>query len=156
MPVPFPKPKRPARLSLFDSVSLAAGIVVGVAIFKVSPGVFKNVATPWHGIAAWVAGGALSLIGALCFAELAAAHPRSGGQYAYLSHTYGRWMGFMFGWAQLVPVITGTIGAMAFVFADYAVECFGMAPSYGPLLAAASIVRLTALTLLALVVIQAR
>ena len=146
------KQRRHSQLGLFDSVSLAAGIIVGVSIYKVSPSVFSNVTAAWHGLAAWLAGGALSLIGALCVAELAAAYPRSGGQYIYLNRAYGPWMGFLFGWAQLFPVITGTIGAMAYVFADYAVECLDISPIHGPMLAAEAVTALTALNLLGVVV----
>ena len=144
--------RRRPQLGLFDTISLAVGIVVGVAIFKVPAGVFRNVADPWHGLAAWLAGGALSFIGALCFAELAAAYPRSGGQYVFLSRAFGPWMGFLFGWAQLVAIITGTIGAMAYVFADYAVRFFSISPNYSAVLAVAAIVGLTAMNLLGVVV----
>lgn len=152
MPATGTPPHRRARLGLFDSVSLAIGIVVGASIFKVSPAVFNNVTSPWQGLAAWLAGGGLSLVGALCFAELAAAYPRSGGQYVYLSRAFGALMGFLFGWAQLAAIITGTIGAMAYVFADYAVAFLDASTEYGAQLAAAAIAMLTALNLLGVVV----
>jgi amino acid transporter len=83
--------------------------------------VFGNVQGPLAGLGVWALGGALSLLGALCYAELAAAWPRSGGDYVYLSRAYGPGLGFLFGWAQLVAILTGSIGAMAYVFADYGV-----------------------------------
>ena len=61
-------------------------------------------------------------------------------------------MGFLFGWAQLIAVITGTIGAMAYVFADYAVACFGISPGYSAVLAVVAIGGLTAMNLLGVVV----
>jgi amino acid transporter len=113
-----------APLSLWDGVSVVVGIVVGVSLFKVPATVFGNVETPLAGLGVWALGGVLSLIGALCYAELAAAWPRSGGDYVYLSRAYGPWLGFLFGWAQLVAILTGSIGAMAYVFADYAAGLF--------------------------------
>ena len=84
----------------------------------------------------WALGGALSFIGALCYAELVSTYPRSGGDYVFLSRAYGSWAGFLFGWAQLVVLLTGSIGMMAFVFGDYAVslwpslgEMFGKEPA---------------------------
>ena len=108
------------RLSLWDTISIIIGIVVGVSIFRAPPMVFANVSGPWAGLAAWGLGGLLSLIGALCFAELATAYPRSGGMYVYLSKAFGPWLGFLFGWTALTVIGAASIGAMAFVFADYA------------------------------------
>ena len=86
---------------------------------------FGNVASPLAGLGVWGLGGALSLVGALCYAELAATWAQSGGDYVYLSRAYGSWLGFLFGWAQLVAILTSSIGAMAYVFADYSVAFFG-------------------------------
>lgn len=113
------------QLSLWDTISIIVGIVVGVSIFKAPPMIFANVATPWQAFAAWTLGGLLALVGALCYAELATTYPRSGGDYVYLSRAFGRWAGFLFGWAHLTVVSTGSIGIMAYVFGDYAVELFG-------------------------------
>ena len=66
---------------------------------------------PPGALGAWLLGGALSLIGALCYAELASTYPRSGGDYVYLSRAFGPWCGFLFGWAQLAVILTGSIGA---------------------------------------------
>ena len=111
-----------ARLGVWDGVSIIVGIVVGVTIFKAPPLIFSNVSGPIQGLAAWGLGGLLSLIGALCYAELASTYPRAGGDYVYLTRAYGRLTGFLFGWAQLSVILTGSIGAMAYVFSDYAVE----------------------------------
>ena len=68
----------------------------------------------------WLLGGLLSLIGALCYAELATAYPKEGGDYVYLTRALGRPVGFLFAWCQLWIVRPGSIGAMAYVFAEYA------------------------------------
>ncbi len=111
----------PAELGLWDTVSIIVGIVVGVSIFRVPGIVFSNASNPWIGLGYWALGGGLSLVGALCYAELATTYPRSGGDYVYLSRAFGSCVGFLFGWGQLAAICTGSIGAMAFVFADYTV-----------------------------------
>ncbi len=111
-----------AQLGLWDAVSIIVGIVIGAGIYETPPMIFKNVSTAWMGLAVWGIGGLLSLVGALCYAELASTYPRSGGDYVYLSRAFGPWMGLLFGWAQLVVIRTGNVGMMAYVFADYAVR----------------------------------
>lgn len=109
-----------SMLSVWDGVSIIVGIVVGVSIFKSPPMVFSSVTGPWQMMGVWLAGGVLSFIGALCYAELTTAYPYSGGDYVYLTKAYGSFVGFLFGWAQLIAILTGSIGAMAYVFASYA------------------------------------
>ncbi len=111
---------RNSRLGIADAVSIIVGIVVGTSIFKTPEIVFSNVTGPWQALGLWLLGGALSLCGALCYAELATTYPRDGGDYEYLSRAYGRWVGFFFGWAQLTAILSGSIGVMAYAFADYA------------------------------------
>jgi amino acid transporter len=113
------------KLGVWDGISVVVGIVVGVSLFKVPAAVFGSVTTAWEGLGVWALGGLLSAVGALCYAELASSNPESGGDYVYLSKAYGRPVGFLFGWAQLAGILTGSIGAMAFVFAEYA-EVFGI------------------------------
>jgi amino acid transporter len=139
--------KLPLRLGLWDAVSIIIGIVVGVSIFRASPLVFKNVSGPWMGLGAWALGGALSLVGALCYAELATTYPRIGGDYVYLSRAFGRWVGFLFGWGQLAVLLTGSIGVMAYAFADYAVPLWDLDSSWTPWLAASAVTALTLLNL---------
>ena len=113
--------------------------------------VFANVHGPWLGLGCWLLGGVLALIGSLCYAELATTYPRMGGDYVYLTRAFGRWVGFLFGWAQLTVILTGSIGAMAYAFGDYAVELFGWAPSHSVWLAVGSVVVLTVLNLFGVV-----
>lgn len=111
-------------LGLFSVVSIIVGIVVGAGIYQTAPFIFKHVDTPITGMIVWGAAGVLSLIGALCYAELATAYPRDGGDIVYLTRAFGRWSGFLFGWVQLTVILTGSIGMMAFVFANYAIRLF--------------------------------
>jgi amino acid transporter len=110
-----------ASLGLWDTVSLIVGIIVGVGIFETPGEVFRKVDGPWTALGVWALGGILSLIGALCYAELASAYPRSGGEYIYLTRAYGPGVGFLFAWAQLAVIRTGAgIAALAFIVADAA------------------------------------
>jgi amino acid transporter len=118
-----PQPGR-ARLGLWDAISIILGIVIGASVFKVPWLIFANVSDAWAGLLVWVLGGALALVGALCYAELATTYPRSGGDYVYLTNAFGSWVGFLFGWAQLVVVFPASIAAMAYVFAESAIPFF--------------------------------
>src|SRR5262245_45616973 len=64
-----------ARLGLFDAVSIIVGIVIGSTIYKSPQIIMANVASPAWGLGAWALGGVLSLVGALCYAELASTYP---------------------------------------------------------------------------------
>lgn len=117
------------HLSLWDTVSIIIGIVIGAGIYETAPMVFSNVSSPAMALGVWVIGGALSLVGALCYAELASTYPRSGGDYVYLTRAYGSWAGFLFGWAQLAVIMTGSIGMMAYIFANYAAKLWNFGPA---------------------------
>lgn len=132
-------------LSVFDAVTIMVGIVVGIGIFKTPALVAANVGSEAAFLGVWVAGGVVTLIGALCYAELAAAHPHAGGEYHFLGRAYGRPMAVLFGWARGSVIQTGAIAAVAFVLGDYAQQIAPLGP-YGPAIyAALSIVALTAL-----------
>jgi amino acid transporter len=111
-------------LGLFDAISIIVGIVVGAGIYQTAPFILKHVDSPQTALLTWAAAGVLSLIGALCYAELATTYPRTGGDIVYLSRAFGKWTGFLFGWVQLTVILTGSIGMMAFVFANYAIRLF--------------------------------
>ena len=136
------------RLGLWDAVSLVIGIVVGTSIFRTAPEVFQNTSGPWPALGAWLLGGFLSIIGALCYAELATTYTRAGGDYEYLTRAFGPWAGFLFGWAQLTAVLTSSIGTMAYTFADYGVRLFDLTDAGTVWLATAPIVGATVLNAL--------
>jgi len=140
-----------AHLGLWDAVSIIVGIVVGTAIFKTPQLVFGNVESAWWGMFAWAFGGVLALIGSLCYAELATTYPRMGGDYVYLTRAFGRGVGFLFGWAQLTVILTGSIGVMAYAFGDYAVKLFELETTQVVWWATGSIVLLTIMNLFGVV-----
>jgi APA family basic amino acid/polyamine antiporter len=137
------------RLSLWDTVSIIVGIIVGVGIFQAPTDVFENVSGPWAVVGVWALGGLLSLIGALCFAELASTYPRTGGEYLYLTRAYGPFAGFFFAWAQLAVIRTGgSIAAVAYIFGDNAALLWRLSPQTSSLFAAGVILLLSCINIL--------
>jgi amino acid transporter len=108
------------ELGLFDSTCIIVGIIIGAGIYETAPTVAACMGSRWGTLVIWVVGGLLALAGALCYAELAAAYPREGGDYVYLNRGYGRWAGYMFGWSQLMIIRPGDIALMGFIFGRYA------------------------------------
>jgi APA family basic amino acid/polyamine antiporter len=136
-----PKP----TLSTFDAVMLVVGLVVGVGIFRAPQLVAQHTGEGWLFIAAWVAGGLVSLVGALCYAELATAYPDAGGEYHFLSRAFGPRLAFLFGWSRMAVIQTGSIALLAFVFGDYVADLVGRGQWASPLFAAGAVLALTGL-----------
>ncbi len=135
---------RPERvLTALDAAVLVAGVVLGVGIFRSPPVVAANVDGPLAYLGVWVLGGAISLVGALCYAELAAAHPDAGGEYHFVSRAYGPRAGFLVAWSRMTVIQTGSIAILAFVFGDYVAELAGLGWPASPALAGAVVVALT-------------
>ncbi len=108
------------KLNLLDSTTIIMGSMIGSGIFIVSAEIARQVHTPGMLIMAWVVTAVITIFGALSFGELAAAMPRAGGQYVYLSEAYSPLFGFMYGWTLFSVVQTGTIAAVAVAFAKFA------------------------------------
>src|SRR6185312_14536926 len=90
--------------------------------------------------------------GAFCYAELATTYPENGGDYEYLSRAFGRWLGFLFGWAQLTVILSGSIGIMAYAFGDYAAKLTGLSHESIAWLGASAVLTLTFFNVLGAVV----
>lgn len=132
------------KLTLFDSTSIIVGIIIGAGMYKTSPFIASNVPNSIAVLSVWLAGGVFALIGSLCYAELATTFPVEGGDYAFLSRAYGRPIGFLFAWCELWVVRPGSIGSLAFVFADYANQIFPLGPHAPVIYAAGAIAVLSA------------
>lgn len=105
------------RLGLWDGVSIVVGIVIGSFIFFLGPFLVALNTTSWGMmLLAWVAGGFLCLCGALSYAELATAYPKSGGEYSYIRRAFGPEMSFLFVWARSTVIQTGSIAMLAYIF----------------------------------------
>jgi amino acid transporter len=107
-------------LSLFDACALIVGIMLGAGIFRAPAIVATQVQSETVFMLLWLAGGLISIAGALCYAELASRFPHAGGEYRFLRLAYGEQLAFMFAWSRMSVVQSGAIAALAFVFADYA------------------------------------
>jgi len=115
------------RLNAFDATMLVMGGIIGSGIFINPYVVARQVHTPGWILGAWAAGGAIALIGAFVYAELAALRPEVGGQYAYLRDAWHPSVAFLYGWAMLLVVQSGGMAAVAVTFARYTLELTGVA-----------------------------
>jgi basic amino acid/polyamine antiporter, APA family len=107
------------KLNTWDAVSIIVGIVIGTTIFRVPQLIFANTTSPSLGLTVWVIGGLVALVGAYCYAEMGATHPKAGGDYFYISRGFCPSLGFLFGWAQMAIVMPASIGVMAVVFGEF-------------------------------------
>ena len=117
-PAAEPGTPRPV-LRLREAIALIVGVVIGAGIFKAPALVAAMTGEAAWMFGAWILGGLMSLVGALCYAELATAYAHAGGDYHFLHRAYGRSVAFLFGWARLSVITTGSIAILAFVFGDY-------------------------------------
>ena len=100
-------------LGAFDATMVVVGGIIGSGIFILPSVVAQRLPTPGLMLLAWLVGGAISLAGAFAFAELAALFPRAGGEYVYLREAYHPLVAFLFGWASLLMIQGGGLGAVA-------------------------------------------
>jgi APA family basic amino acid/polyamine antiporter len=107
------------RLGLLDTTFLVIGAVVGSGIFM-TPGIIAaGLPSPGLLLSIWLAGGLVTLCGALSFAELGAMYPQAGGQYVYIREAYGDGAAFLFGWAFFGFIMCGGLAALAVAFAEF-------------------------------------
>jgi APA family basic amino acid/polyamine antiporter len=106
-------------LGLYDSTMVVVGSMIGSGIFIVSADMARNVGGAGWLLMAWLLTGALTIVGALSYGELAAMMPRAGGQYVYLREAFSPLWGFLYGWTLFLVIQTGTIAAVAVGFARY-------------------------------------
>lgn len=134
-------------LTVGDGVAFVVGIIIGSAIFETPAFVAASSASPGNVVRVWVLGALISMIGALCYAELASAYPDSGGDYHYLSRAYDNRLGFLYAWARMTVIQTGSIALIAFVFGDYASQLLRLGPHSAAIYAASAVTVLTAFQL---------
>ena len=129
---------------------ITVGIVIGAGIFK-TPSMVAGVtgSVDWM-LIAWVLGGVLSLVGALCYAELASAFPHAGGDYHFITRAFGRDASFFFAWARVMVITTGSIALLAFVFGDYMSRVVSLGAQSSAIYAALTVVVLTVINIIGL------
>lgn len=147
-PDPHPSGHVPRRqVGVWEAISVCVGMVIGAGIFRSPSVVAANVASDEAMLLAWAFGGVMSLAGALCFAEMAAAFPDAGGDYHFLTRAYGKRAGFLFAWSRFAVIHTGSMAMLAFVLGDYLGGIVPLGDYGSPLLAMLAIVTLAALNL---------
>ncbi|SEJ41176.1 APC family permease [Frateuria terrea] len=116
-------------LGPWDAALVVVGGIIGGGIF-LNPGIAAQ--RTESGLAlllAWIGAGVLTLVGALCYAELGARRPQAGGTYVYLREAFGPLAGFLFGWTMLLVIYSGSTAAVATIFASYTVAAFALPAS---------------------------
>jgi basic amino acid/polyamine antiporter, APA family len=103
------------------AISLVVGSMIGSGIFIVSADIGRQVSDwgPGALLLVWAMTGAMTVTGALAYAELAAMMPKAGGQYVFLREGLSPAAGFLYGWTLFTVIQTGTIAAVAVAFARF-------------------------------------
>ncbi|HSI69791.1 MAG TPA: amino acid permease [Gillisia sp.] len=142
------QPQSPKRvLSAVDAIALIVGIVIGAGIFRTPSLVAGNVESGGLMLGVWLIGGAVSLIGALCYAELTTTFPNTGGDYHFLMRAFGKRTAFLFAWARMSVIQTGSIALLSFIFGDYATQIFSLGEYSSVLYAGIIVLLLTAINI---------
>ena len=128
------------RLGVFDTTMIVIGGIIGAGIFLNPAIVAQRVHTSAFILTTWVIGGAVALVGALCFAELGARRPQAGGGYVYLREVFGPLPAFLYGWTFLFIINSGGIAAVAVTFARYSADLFSLSTAWIKPLAAGLLV----------------
>ena len=112
------------ELGLGSAAAAVAGEAIAVGIFLTPAGMAKSLGSPFWLLAVWIIVGAMTLSGALCYGELAARYPRSGGSYVYLQECFGGRIAFLYGWMCLLVLDPGLTAALATGTANYTAYIF--------------------------------
>lgn len=132
-------------LRLSDLLFLFIGSVIGSGIFLTPSLILRQVGgSVGLALLVWVVGGVLSLLGALTYAELAAANPEAGGLYCYIRDGFGRAPAFLYGWSLFLMIASGTIAALAHAFTRYLAEIIPLTNTAAAIVAVAMIGVVTA------------
>src|SRR5215510_10241270 len=122
-------------LGLFTTITMVVGGVIGSGIFR-KPGLMASqLGSPELLMFVWILAGVITLLGALTNAEIASMIPETGGQYVYFDRLYGPFFAYLYGWAVFAIMQTGSIAAVAYVFAEYSTQ-FVQLPEFSPAVAA--------------------
>ncbi len=113
------EPSLVRRLTAWDGALITIGAVVGTGIFLTTSDMARALPHPGLILLAWVLGGFLTVAGALTYAEMGAMYPEAGGMYHFLREAYGPLVGFLYGWASFLVIMSGGIAALAVGFGEY-------------------------------------
>jgi len=107
------------ELTLYGLIMVAIGSCIGSGIFVTPSQIAGLIPSPYIILAVWAIGGIITLTGALTFAEISSIFPKAGGIYVFLKEAYGGWIGFLYGWAYLLIITSGSIAVLALAFSYY-------------------------------------
>src|SRR5262249_48735774 len=138
------------ELSIFDAVMIITGIVIGGGIFAFPPMLAGIAGSAQWMFIAWLLGALLSLIGALCYAELASTFPTAGGDYDFLTRAYGKNLSFFFAWARATVILPGPIALLSFVVGEYLTRVVSLGAYSPAIYAALTVFVLTAVNIVGL------
>ncbi len=143
------------KIGFTSAAVLVIANMIGTGIFTTSGFIIKELGNPQAMLLCWFVGGIFALSGALCYGELGAMFPRTGGEYAYLRESFGKRMAFLSGWISLIVGFSAPIAASSIAFATYVAQVL---PGSGPKAMAtplinSSFIVIAPITLLALAVI---
>lgn len=128
-----------------DLLLLFIGSVIGSGIFRTPGPILRQVdGSVGLSLLVWTVGGVLSLLGALTYAELAAANPEAGGPYCYIRDGFGRISAFFYGWCLFLVIASGSVAALARVFSEYLAKVLPISPAGQTFVAIVMIVIVTA------------
>ncbi|XP_071824236.1 b(0,+)-type amino acid transporter 1-like [Apostichopus japonicus] len=120
------------QITLLGAVSIIVGTMIGSGIFVSPVGVLRQTESVGMSLVIWVLCGALSTIGALCYAELGTIIPKSGGEFPYLYDTYGPALGFLYAWVSTILMRPSSLSIISLTFAEYFVQPFFAADDCDP------------------------
>lgn len=106
------------NIGFFPALALVMGTVIGSGVFFKVSNITEVTGTPGMTLLVWLLGGVITICAGLTVAELAAAIPRNGGLTTYIEYTYGKFSGFLAGWAQSFIYFPAMIAAQAIVFSE--------------------------------------
>ncbi|HEY4320127.1 MAG TPA: amino acid permease [Gemmatimonadales bacterium] len=140
-----PEERLPRNLGLWSAAAILVGTTIGSGIFRVPSEVARDIGSPGAMLMVWVLGGLVTLTGALSIAEMAAAFPRSGGIFAYILESEGRFWAFLYGWSELTVIRASAIGGIAAIFARYLGQFVTLSSQQERYVAAVTIIVIAAL-----------
>ncbi len=133
------------ELTLYGLIMVAIGSCIGSGIFVTPSEIASLIPSPVLILLVWVLGGVIALTGALTFGELGTLFPQAGGIYVFLKEAYGGWLGFLYGWAYLIIITSGSIAVLSLAFSYYLSYFIPMSESWKMITSIIAIVTLTTL-----------
>ncbi len=118
------KPEMKRSLGLYDATMMVAGSMIGSGIFIVSADMSRVVGSAGWLLFLWILSGAITMMAALCYGELAGMMPKAGGQFVYIERAWGKFISFLYGWTVFTVIQTGVIAAVAVAFAKFSAVFF--------------------------------